>query len=102
MINRRRSLHLACATLIALTALMGGPSLHAQAAFPSKPVTIVVPYGAGGGADFFARAIALKMGEKLGQPVIVENKPGAGSAIAASDVARATPDGHRLLLGDLS
>lgn len=80
----------------------GVSALHAQPSFPRKPVTIVVPYGPGGGADFFARVIAPKMGEKLGQPVLVENKPGAGTAIAATDVARSVPDGHRLLLGDLS
>ncbi len=74
----------------------------AQTSFPVNPVTIVVPYGAGGGADFFARSIAAKMGEKLGQPVVVENKPGGGTAIAASDVARARPDGYRVLLGDVS
>ena len=99
MINSRRSVLLACTSLVAL---IGSPSLHAQQGFPTKPVTIVVPYGAGGGADFFARTIAPKMSEKLGQPVIVENKPGGGSAIAASDVARSAPDGHRLLMGDLS
>lgn len=99
MINSRRSVLLVCTSLVAL---IGSPSLNAQQVFPSKAITIVVPYGAGGGADFFARAIAPKMSEKLGQPVIVENKPGGGTAIAASDVARSAPDGHRLLMGDLS
>jgi tripartite-type tricarboxylate transporter receptor subunit TctC len=87
----------------ALVALLcASTALQAQTAFPNGPVTIVVPYGAGGGVDFFARTIAGKMGEKLGQPVIVENKPGAGTAIAASDVARARPDGQRVLIGDVS
>lgn len=88
----------------ALLALLAAASTapQAQPAFPNGPVTIVVPYGAGGGVDFFARTIAGKMGEKLGQPVIVENKPGAGTAIAAADVARARPDGQRVLIGDVS
>jgi tripartite-type tricarboxylate transporter receptor subunit TctC len=83
-------------------AIASAPSAKAQAPFPTKPVTIVVPYGAGGGVDFFARTIAPKMSERLGQPVVVENKPGAGTAIAATDVARASPDGHRVLIGDIS
>lgn len=87
----------------ALIALLGtSTALHAQTSFPTGPVTIVVPYGAGGGVDFFARTISTKMGEKLGQPVIVDNKPGAGTAIAASDVARSKPDGQRVLIGDVS
>ncbi|MGO4395503.1 Bug family tripartite tricarboxylate transporter substrate binding protein [Variovorax sp. M-6] len=87
-------------SLIALWAAT--PALHAQPSFPTGPVTIVVPYGVGGGVDFFSRTVAVKMGEKLGQPVLVENKPGAGTAIAASDVARAKPDGQRVLIGDVS
>ncbi len=77
-------------------------SALAQTNFPQSPVTIVVPYGPGGGADIFTRTIAPKMGEKLGQPIVVENKAGGGTAIAASDVARAKPDGYRILLGDVS
>ncbi|WP_341917429.1 tripartite tricarboxylate transporter substrate binding protein [Polaromonas sp. YR568] len=95
--QRRRLLK---TSLIALLATSS--ALHAQSTFPTGPVTIVVPYGVGGGVDFFARTVAVKMGEKLGQPVVVENKPGAGTAIAASDVARAKPDGQRLLIGDVS
>lgn len=91
---------LLAASFIALWAAT--PALHAQPSFPTGPVTIVVPYGVGGGVDFFSRTIAVKMGETLGQPVLVENKPGAGTAIAASDVARAKPDGQRVLIGDVS
>jgi tripartite-type tricarboxylate transporter receptor subunit TctC len=83
-----------------LTALCGLGIAHAQPAFPNAPVTMVVPYPAGGGTDFFARTVAVKMGDKLGQPVVVENKPGAATAIGAADVARAKPDGYRILLGD--
>ncbi len=68
--------------------------------FPTKPIRVIVPYPAGGATDFFARAVFPKMGEALGQPVVVENKPGAGTAIGASEVARSAPDGYTLLLGD--
>ena len=68
--------------------------------YPTKPIRVIVPYPAGGATDFFARAVFPKMGEALGQPVVVENKPGAGTAIGASEVARSAPDGYTLLLGD--
>lgn len=67
--------------------------------FPSKPVRIVVGYAAGGGNDIIVRIIAPKMAEGLGQPVIIENKPGAQSIVAAEYVARAAPDGYTLLMG---
>ncbi len=88
-------------TLVFLLASYTLPA-YSQMAFPQNPITIVVPYGPGGGADFFARTIGPKMSEKLGQPIIVENKAGGGTAIAASDVARAKPDGYRIILGDVS
>lgn len=66
--------------------------------FPSKNVSIVVPFAAGGPTDTVARAVAAAMEKPLGGSIIVENKPGAGGTIGAQDVARATPDGHRLLV----
>jgi tripartite-type tricarboxylate transporter receptor subunit TctC len=68
--------------------------------YPAKPIRLIVPYPAGGATDFFARTVFPKMGEALGQPIVVENKPGAGTAIGASEVARSAPDGYTLLLGD--
>jgi len=69
-------------------------------AYPTKPIRVIVPYPAGGATDFFARTVFPKMGEGLGQPMVVENRPGAGTAIGASEVARSAPDGYTLLLGD--
>ncbi|MDB5882164.1 MAG: hypothetical protein JWP43_2042 [Ramlibacter sp.] len=74
------------------------PSAWAQAAFPSKPIKIVVPNAAGGAADITARTIAQKISGPLGQSVIIENKPSAGGIVAAQEVARADPDGHTMLL----
>ncbi|MDR7306177.1 tripartite-type tricarboxylate transporter receptor subunit TctC [Rhodoferax saidenbachensis] len=66
--------------------------------FPSKPIRLVVPFGAGGVADLTARTVAQKMSESLGQPIVVDNKPGAGGVVAGDAVAKAEPDGYTLLL----
>lgn len=70
----------------------------AQAAFPSRPIRLVVPNAAGGAADLTARTVGQRISENLGQPVVVDNKPGAGGVVAGELVARAAPDGHTLLL----
>lgn len=92
---RRRGILVAGAVLMA----GAGLSMHAQAAdFPTRPIQLVVAAPAGGPSDAVARMLAEDMAKVLGQSVIVDNKPGAGGAIAADAVARAAPDGHTLML----
>jgi tripartite-type tricarboxylate transporter receptor subunit TctC len=80
-------------------AVFGAATAVAQDSFPSKPIRIIVGYTAGGGNDIIARVVAGKMAEGLNQQVIIENKPGAQSIIAAEFVAKAPPDGYTILMG---
>ncbi len=91
--TRRTALQLAA---LALASVAG--AAHAQA-WPSKPVSLVVPFPAGGTTDVLARALVERLSPAIGQPVIVENKPGAGATIGADYVAKAKADGHTLLIG---
>lgn len=87
--------------LIALAAIAALPAAALGQAFPSKPVRMVVPYAAGGATDVLARPIAQKLSEQLGQPVVVENRPGANATIGADAVAKSAPDGHTFFLGSI-
>ncbi|WP_420869199.1 Bug family tripartite tricarboxylate transporter substrate binding protein [Cupriavidus gilardii] len=82
-----------------LTALALAPHAAAQS-FPSKPIRWIVPYAAGGGSDFLARTIGQQLSANIGQPIVVENKPGANTAIAAAETARSPHDGYTVMSAD--
>jgi tripartite-type tricarboxylate transporter receptor subunit TctC len=91
MINRRAAL--------ALPALLAPSLARAQAWVPSRPIRFVVPFAAGGATDVVARVAAEPMSERLGQPVTVENRTGAGGNVGVENVVRSAPDGHSILMG---
>lgn len=87
------------ATLVAAVAFLASSTAQAQDNYPNKPIRLVVGFAAGGGNDILARLFNTKLGEALGQPVIVENRPGAGAVVATEYVAKSPPDGYTLLVG---
>ena len=95
----RHLTHLLAAATACAALLSAAPAAQAQGPFPSKPLTLVVPFPPGGPTDAMARTLAAEMKDRLGQPMIVENRAGAGGNIGAEYVARAEADGHTLLFG---
>ena len=88
----------AAAAVLVAVAIFGGASPAGAAEYPERPITLVVPYEAGGGNDVIARLVAAKMSTGLGKPIVVENRGGAGSTIGTRYVAKAKPDGYTILI----
>jgi len=95
-IMKRRTV-LKFASVFALSALCARSNAQS---YPSRPIRFVVPYGAGGGPDVIARLVGRKLGENMGQPVVVDNRPGGAGIIATEHVARSPADGYTILVGD--
>lgn len=93
-----RNLRAACAALLALALVMVLTGARA-ADWPTRPVTVVVPYAAGGNTDMMARLLTKRLAERLGQPFVIENRPGGAGSIGAIQAARAAPDGNTLMFG---
>ena len=89
----------AYAAIALVLGAIGAPGLAVAQDYPTRPITLVVPYSAGGGNDVMARIVAEKMSKSLGQQIVIENKGGAGGSIATRQVAKAAPDGYTLGLG---
>lgn len=88
-------------TTMAVTLAAALPAL-ASTDYPQRPIRMVIPFAAGGGTDVLGRLLAQKMSEGLKQPIVVDNKPGAGGSVGTADVAKAAPDGYTILLGSSS
>lgn len=95
--NFPRALRRLAVPLLALGCLAGGPAM-AQSNYPNHPISLVVPFAAGGPTDVVARSLGAAMSKTLGQSIVVENRPGAGGTLAATHVARAAPDGYTFLI----
>src|SRR5919206_2875369 len=85
-------------TALLIIALLAASTAHAQQ-YPSRPVRLIVPFPAGSTPDIVGRALGQKLADAWGQPVVVDNKPGAGGNIGTAEAARAAPDGYTLLIG---
>ncbi|GAA7763699.1 MULTISPECIES: Bug family tripartite tricarboxylate transporter substrate binding protein [Cupriavidus] len=98
---RRTALRMLAGAAIAMAAVPTGSAFAADH-WPSKPITLVVPFASGGTTDIIGRAVGQRLGEALGQPVVVDNRPGAGGTIGGALVARANPDGYTFLLATVA
>ena len=87
---------------LVLAGLLASPFAHAQAAWPDRPIRLIVPSAAGGSPDILCRYLASELGKRLGQPVVVENRPGAAGNIGIQAVARSEPDGYTLGYGNIA
>jgi tripartite-type tricarboxylate transporter receptor subunit TctC len=96
---RNNAVRLGRSLFIAVLTIVGWAASVAAQDYPSRPITLIVPYAAGGGNDAMARAVADRMGAALGQQIVVENRGGAGGSIATRQIAKAEPDGYTLGLG---
>ena len=99
---KRKTMHRLLAVLVGTLCVATIPSLALAQAYPSKPIKMVVPFPAGGTTDIVARILAQRMSESMGQPVLVDNRGGAGGAIGADVVAKAPPDGYTILMHNLT
>src|SRR5215468_6312792 len=95
---RRSRMKLQCLTLAAAAIVLAA---SVQAGYPERPVTVVVPFPPGGSSDATARTVQVKLSERLGQTIVVDNKPGANSTIGATVVAKSKADGYTLLVGSI-
>jgi tripartite-type tricarboxylate transporter receptor subunit TctC len=95
----RNGFFVAAALLLVAAATMLAAPAHAQSGYPSKPIKIIAPVQPGGGVDLVARTIADRLGQALGQPIIVDNQSGGGGVVGSMATARATPDGYTLMVG---
>ena len=88
---------------IAIAALItAAPVIQAQAAYPERPIRMIVPFAPGGGSDISARTMSTELGQALGTTIVIDNRPGAGSTLGADIASKASPDGYTLFLGNIS